>query len=222
MFDRIATRYDLINDILSFGIHRNWLKKAVTLTAPNENSFVVDFATGTGRFAFEFAKKYPTISIVGLDFSEEMLKIASNRSLRFGYNVKFIKADALHTPFRDNTFDIATISYGIRNIDSIEGCLKEMARVLKPNGKIAIVEFGTPKSWFKPIYRLYENLFIVPLGGLLSGDYRAYKYLIRSSRMFPSGENFLDILRKTGLFKNEIAIPLSLGIAYLYLAKVNK
>lgn len=222
MFNRIATRYDLINDILSFGIHRVWLKKAVTLADPTDNSSVVDFATGTGRFAFEFAKKNPSISIVGLDFSEKMLQIALNRSVQLGYHIKFIQSDALHTPFPDNTFDVATISYGIRNVNSVEECLREMARILNPNGKIIIVEFGTPIRWFKPIYRLYENLFIIPLGGLLSGDYQAYKYLIQSSRTFPSGENFLNILRQTGLFKDEVAIPLSFGIAYLYLAKVNK
>lgn len=222
MFDRIATRYDLINDLLSFGIHRTWLKKAVALAEIDNNSSVVDFATGTGKFAFEFAKRNPLISIVGLDFSEKMLEIARNRSIQYGYQIKFIQADALHTPFPDNTFDVATISYGIRNVNSIKECLQEMARILKPNGKIIIIEFGTPKRWFKPIYRLYENLFITPIGGLLSGDYKAYKYLIRSSRAFPSGENFLDILRETGLFKGEVAIPLSFGIAYIYSAKVNK
>lgn len=222
MFDQIATRYDLINDLLSFGIHRTWLKKAVALAGLDSNSFVVDFATGTGKFAFEFAKRNPSITIVGLDFSEKMLEIAQNRSIQHGYQIKFIQADALRTPFPDNTFDVATISYGIRNVRSIEECLQEMARVLKPNGKIIIVEFGTPKRWLKPIYRIYENLFIIPFGGLLSGDYKAYKYLIHSSRAFPSGENFLDILRKTNLFEDEVAIPLSFGIAYLYLAKVSK
>mgnify|MGYP000011744006 CR=1 FL=1 len=222
MFNRIATRYDLINDLLSLGIHRTWLKKAVALAELDNNSSVVDFATGTGKFAFEFAKKNPSISIVGLDFSEKMLEIAQNRSIQHGYQIKFIQADALHTPFPDSTFDVATISYGIRNVNSIEGCLQEMARILKPNGQIIIVEFGTPKRWFQPIYRIYENLFIIPLGGLLSGDYKAYKYLIHSSRVFPSGENFLDILRKTRLFKDEVAIPLSFGIAYIYLAKVRK
>ncbi len=222
MFNRIATRYDLINDLLSFGIHRLWLKKAIQIVSPTDNLAIIDFATGTGKFAIEFAKKNPSSSIVGLDFSEKMLEIAQKRACKFGYKIEFLQGDALNTPFEDNTFDIATISYGIRNVNSIEKCLQEMARVLKPNGRIIIVEFGTPKKWFKPFYRLYENLFIIPFGGILSGEFKAYKYLIYSSRKFPSDESFLKILRKTNLFKNEYFIPLTFGIAYLYYAEVNR
>lgn len=222
MFNRIARRYDLANDILSFGIHRLWLKKAVKVAKPSPNSYILDLATGTGKLAFEFAKLKNGLKIFALDFSENMIAIAQQKAKSLKLDVEFIIGDALNIPFSDSSFDIVSMSYGIRNVASIEKCLSEIARVLKPKGKFVIIEFGNPVWFFRPIYRILQKLFLIPLAGMITGEKNAYKYLFETIRYFPSGSNFLEIVKKEDLFDNIRFIPLTFGIAYLYIAQVKK
>lgn len=222
MFDNISNRYDFVNDVLSFGVHRLWLKKAVKIINPSPNSSLLDLATGTGKFAFEFAKLNRNLKIFALDFSEKMIEIGKQRAKEHHYNVEFILGDALNIPFSDSTFEIVSMSYGIRNVASIEKCLKEIARVLKPKGRFVIIEFGHPNIFFQPIYKFLQKILFIPIGGLITGDIKAYKYLFATIKNFPSGEDFVRIIEKSVDFEEIAYVPLTFGIAYLYIASVRK
>lgn len=222
MFNNVARKYDILNDILSFGIHRLWLKKAVRVISPSPNSIILDLATGTGNFAFEFVKFREDLKVIGLDFSENMLEIARRRLRKSFYNVEFQLGDALNIPFFDSTFDIVSMSYGIRNVASIGKCLTEIARVLNPDGKFVIVEFGRPNKYFRPIYKILQNFMLIPFGGFISKNKEAYEYLFYSSERFPSGRAFKEIIEETNLFVNVNFEVLTFGIAYIYTGKVKK
>ncbi len=216
MFNRIATRYDLINDLLSLGIHRAWLKKAIEIISNKPPKSILDLATGTGKFAFALRKHFPNADIFGLDISTNMLEIAKKRNETKKKNIIFLEGDALQLPFPENSFDIVTMSYGIRNVKEIERCLEQIYKVLKPSGEFIIVEFGKPFRWFLPFYKLYQKTFVKIIGGLLSGDFNAYSYLVNTINNFPSDLEFVKIVDKTKLFKNAELYPLTFGIAYIY------
>lgn len=222
MFNRISSRYDLVNDILSCGVHRLWLKKAVRFISPSPNFNLLDLATGTGKFAFEFAKMNRDLKIYALDFSEKMVEIARQRAKKHHYNVDFLLGDALNIPFPDSTFEIVSMSYGIRNVASIEKCLKEIARVLKPKGRFVIIEFGHPNNFLQPIYKFLQKILFIPIGGLITGDIKAYKYLFTTINNFPCGQDFVRIIEKSDAFEEITYTPLTFGIAYLYIARVKK
>jgi len=222
MFNTIANRYDLLNDILSLGIHRTWLKKAIKYVPAHKARMVLDLATGTGNFAFEFAKANPSAVVIGIDLAEKMLEIAKQKALRYNRNVHFQVGDATHIPFENDTFDIVSISYGIRNVDNLLKCLEEIHRVLKPDGNLLIVEFGTPKPWFKPLYRLYQSVIVKIIGGLISGNFNAYNYLVQTVNSFPSDTEFVKIIENTNLFCSVTYKPLTFGIAYIYTGKAKK
>ncbi|MFN3306525.1 MAG: bifunctional demethylmenaquinone methyltransferase/2-methoxy-6-polyprenyl-1,4-benzoquinol methylase UbiE [Candidatus Kapaibacteriota bacterium] len=223
MFDEIAKRYDLINDLLSFGIHRTWLKKAIRKLHIENGFRILDLATGTGNFVFEFLSKYPNLDIVGIDLAEKMLDIARERnSKQFNNKAKFLFGDATRIPFADNTFDIVSISYGIRNVQDVQKCLFEIQRVLKPNGQLIIVEFGQPSKWILPIYKAYQKIFIRYFGGVMSRNRPAYRYFVNSINKFPYGKDFLKILKELDLFHSLAYYPLNFGIAYIYIGKAKK
>jgi len=214
MFNVISARYDLLNDLLSFGIHRSWRKKAVKIAKVKSGDKVLDIATGTGDFAYEFKKATgESGQVTGIDFSDEMLKVASDKYK----NIEFQKADALNLQFDEKYFDFASIAFGIRNVDSIEKCLIEMVRVLKPGGKIIILEFGQPKGIFKIIFQIYSHIFMPVFGKLITGNPRAYDYLRESSAKFPCREKLLDIMNKTEHFSDLKYYSLTMGIAYIYI-----
>ncbi len=216
MFNRIAGRYDLINDLLSFGIHRTWLKKAIDKITNKQPKRILDLATGTGKFAFLLRKYFPNADIFGLDIATSMLEIAKKRNESKKGNIIFLEGDALQLPFPENLFDMVTMSYGIRNVKDIERCLEQIHKVLKPSGEFIIVEFGKPFRWFLPFYKLYQKTIVKIIGGLLSGDFNAYSYLVNTIDNFPSDEEFVKIVKKTKLFKSEEFFPLTFGIAYVY------
>ncbi|MGQ9818320.1 MAG: bifunctional demethylmenaquinone methyltransferase/2-methoxy-6-polyprenyl-1,4-benzoquinol methylase UbiE [Candidatus Kapaibacteriales bacterium] len=222
MFDHIANRYDIVNDILSFGIHRLWLKKAVRIINPSPNSSILDLASGTGKFAFEFIKLNRNLKIYALDFSEKMIEIGKRKAKENHYNIEFLIGDALNTPFPDSTFELVSMSYGIRNVASVEKCLEEIARVLKPTGRFVIVEFGHPKNFFHFVFKVLQIILFIPIGGIITGDKKAYKYLFKTIENFPSGEDFIRIVEETGYFDQISYIPLTFGIAYIYTARVKK
>lgn len=218
MFAAIAPRYDVSNTALSFGVHHLWRNKTVKLSGAKTGMSVLDCATGTGDLALRFKKMVgKSGSVLGTDFCAEMLEVAPDKAKRKGLEVKFEIADAMNLQYADNSFDIASISFGIRNVDLPVQCLREMARVVKPGGKVVVLEFGQPQGWFAFPYTLYSRWVIPILGRLVTGNTEAYTYLPETAAAFPCGEKFLDLLRETGKFSKMEWFPLTFGISYLYI-----
>ncbi|HRP02171.1 MAG TPA: bifunctional demethylmenaquinone methyltransferase/2-methoxy-6-polyprenyl-1,4-benzoquinol methylase UbiE [Candidatus Kapabacteria bacterium] len=216
MFAEIAGKYDLLNDVLSFGMHRLWKKKLIKLSEPTKNSKVLDLATGTGDIAFLYAMT--SNDVTGIDLTPEMIEIAKKRSV--SSNPQFFVGDALNINFDNNTFDIISISFGIRNVDDIRQALREMHRVLNKNGKIVILEFGQALPPFSYIYNFYSKHILPIIGRIISGSVFAYEYLPESSARFPAGDNFTDIVKELKIFSNVKFHRLFYGIAYIYV--INK
>lgn len=219
MFASIARRYDVANDVLSLGVHRLWRKKAVALAKVQKGERVLDLCTGTGDFAFELAKTVgENGSVVALDFVSEMLELAKEKQVKFGLpNISFVQGDACSLPFTDGEFSAATIGFGIRNVDLVETCLSEIRRVLKPEGRAVILEFGKPRlPIFSAIYRFYSKHLMPTIGGLLTGNKEAYVYLPETSAAFPDRGEFLELMLKAG-FEECRFVSLFGGIAYIYL-----
>ncbi len=214
MFNDIAHKYDLLNDVLSLGTHRVWKKKFINIALKQNPKTALDCATGTGDIAFNL-KKSCTGKVVGIDFSQGMIDFALERARLNPLPVDFKVADIQNIPYQDKEFDIATISFGIRNVENLDLGLKELGRV--SNG-VFVLEFGQPKnSFFRNLYFGMLKMY-VPLFGLISKRKDAYEYLITSSEAFPSAENFVDIMKKNMSFKSYGHIPVFGGIAYIYYA----
>lgn len=221
MFSSIATRYDVTNEVLSFGVHRLWRRTAVRLSGAKEGSAILDCATGTGDLALAFKRKVgPTGRVVGTDFCPEMLESAPSKATKAGLQVEFQVADALALPFADDSFDVASIAFGIRNVDDPVKCLKEMARVVRPGGRVVVLEFGQPTGAFGALFRFYSKTVMPAVGGLLTGNRAAYEYLPRTSAAFPSGDRFLGLMEQSGAYSERRAHPLTFGTAYVYVGTV--
>ncbi len=215
MFNDISPKYDLLNDVLSLGTHRLWKKKLIRLSLQDKPVSALDCATGTGDIAFELKKNCPG-SVMGIDFSQGMIDQAIERSKRNPHQVEFRVADIEKLPFTDKSFDITTISFGIRNVENLDQGLKELGRVARG---VYILEFGRPQNnLFKKLYFGLLKLY-VPLFGLVSKRKDAYEYLISSSEAFPSGEEFVSIMKKNMSFKIFGYTPVFGGIAYIYYAR---
>ncbi|MCL2011769.1 MAG: bifunctional demethylmenaquinone methyltransferase/2-methoxy-6-polyprenyl-1,4-benzoquinol methylase UbiE [Cystobacterineae bacterium] len=223
MFSQIAPRYDLTNDVLSLGAHRRWRKKAVKLARAAPGNKVLDCATGTGDLALAFKRAVgPQGEVIGTDFCADMLNLAPAKATKAGLDIRFEVADATALPYADASFDIVSISFGIRNVDSPQRCLLEMARVLKHGGRALILEFGQPQGLFGSFFRLYSKHLIPFVGKCLTGNRAAYEYLPKTSAAFPSGNGFLELMNETQAFHKSQAHPLTFGIAYAYVAEVSK
>lgn len=219
MFSRISRRYDLANTLLSFGAHHRWRMKSVRLAAPKKDARVLDLACGTGDFAIEFAKAIGDQGhVVAGDFSEEMLRLAEKKASK--YNISFVVADAMNLQFDDESFDVCSIAFGIRNVDDPVVALYEMKRVLKGKGKIVVLEFGQTSGFFGKLFRLYSNHVIPLIGSFVTRDRNAYKYLQESSMKFPCGDAFALMLNNAG-FKNVIQKKLLFGVVYIYVGDKN-
>ncbi len=213
MFNDISHKYDLLNDVLSAGTHRLWKKSFVALATTSSPKKILDCATGTGDIAFMLEKK--SAEVIGLDFSENMIDFAKERASKNGSKVKFIVGDIQKLPFGDKEFDAVTISFGIRNVESLELGLKELGRVAKA---VHILEFGQPKNaFYKKSYFTLLKAY-VPVFGLISKRGDAYEYLIATSETFPSDEKFLGIMKKNTQFTHYRSVPVFGGIAYMYSA----
>ncbi len=217
MFSEIAEKYDLMNDILSFGIHRLWRRKLVKLLELNSQSYVLDLASGTGDLAF--ALKAQAGKVIGTDFCEDMLVIARQKAKTKNIDIEFSQADATNIPFEDNIFTNATISFGIRNVDNVSKCLSEMARCIKPGGKIAVLEFGQALGLLSPFYNFYSAYIMPILGKLFAGSKSAYTYLPKTAAKFPCREEFIKIMDETNSFSNCKYYTLNSGIAYIYIGE---
>lgn len=214
MFNDISHKYDLLNDVLSVGTHRLWKRKFVRIALKSKPQTALDCATGTGDIAFKLKESCPG-QVVGIDFSSGMIDFALERAKVNPLPVEFKVADIQNLPFGDKSFDVATISFGIRNVESLDLGLKELGRV---SNAVYILEFGQPKNkLYKKLYFSLLRLY-VPLFGLISKRKDAYEYLIASSETFPSGQTFVDIMKKNMSFKNVGFIPVFGGIAYIYYA----
>lgn len=220
MFSDIAPRYDLANDVLSLGIHRRWRRALLALAAAKPGESVLDCATGTGDVALAFARALGSESdVVGSDFNAEMLERARTKSARLGLNVTWDVADATRLPYAAKRFDVATIAFGIRNVDDPRACLAELGRVIKPDGRVVVLEFGQPHGLFGSAFSIYARRVIPVLGQALTGNRAAYEYLPRTQAAFPSGDDFLNLMKET--FPQRRALPLTFGLAYLYLGRLN-
>jgi demethylmenaquinone methyltransferase / 2-methoxy-6-polyprenyl-1,4-benzoquinol methylase len=221
MFGAIAPRYDFLNRLLSFGIDRRWRTKAVQLLRYQNGSKILDVATGTGDVALEIARTTPaSVLITGADFCKEMVALGREKVAQSPYSgrIDFHVAPCEDLPFADNTFDSITIAFGIRNVVDRKVGLAEMWRVLRPGGRMIILEFSTPRSQlFRQIYYFYFRRLLPMIGGLFS-RYNAYQYLPDSVLEFPSPEEFSAIMAEVG-FRNTRIIELTFGIASIYVGE---
>lgn len=218
MFKKVAPSYDKGNDILSVGIHHQWRKKLVRLAMVQTGMHILDCATGTGDLAIEFKKAVgPSGVVIGTDFSEDMLLTAPEKARIQNLDIQYQTADVMNLPFKDNQFDRVSISFGIRNVQDPQKAIREMARVTKPGGQVIVLEFGQMKTpVIKDLYNYYFEKILPYLGGLITGQTEAYKYLQKSSSRFPCRENFLDWMDETQNFSSSTFTSVSFGIAYIY------
>ncbi len=217
MFDNISGKYDFLNHFLSLGIDKIWRRKAVNMLKEIAPKKILDIATGTGDFALALLKLNPE-SIVGLDISQGMLDVGKKKmiSKKVDDIIEMKLGDSENIPFEDNTFDALTVAFGVRNFENLEKGLTEMLRVVRPEGKLIILEFSKPKKFpVKQSFNFYSKRLIPFFGKLISKDKRAYSYLPDSVAAFPEGKDFTVILEKIG-YKNIQAQLVSGGIATIY------
>ena len=220
MFSQIAPRYDATNDVLSMGVHRLWRRVAVRKAEVKPGDSVLDCATGTGDLALAFKRAVGPGEVIGTDFNAQMLSFAPRKAAEAGLDVKFEVADAMKLPYGDSRFTVASISFGIRNVDDPKACVAELARVVKPGGRVVVLEFGQPKGLFGAFFRFYAKHVMPLIGQLLTGSRAAYEYLPRTMAAFPAGERFVSMMNETGKYSQAIAHPLLWGLAYVYVGTV--
>ena len=216
MFSDISGTYDKANDVLTFGMHRGWKEKLIQLSNVKNGNKVLDLASGTGDIAFIFAEHTTPENVTALDFSDQMLVNLKKRDLYNKYPVNVEQGDIMNLRFDDDQFDITSISYGIRNVDDTKKGIQEMYRVTKPGGKILILETGKaegPVGFFNNIYS--RNIMPV-LGKMISGDYKAYKYLAETADEFPYGNEFVNLCKESADFKEVKMHKLFFGVSYIY------
>jgi demethylmenaquinone methyltransferase/2-methoxy-6-polyprenyl-1,4-benzoquinol methylase len=217
MFASIARRYDAANEVLSLGVHKGWRRAAVAISGAAPGQRVLDCATGTGDLALQFKRAVgPSGEVIGTDFCAEMLQSAPAKAAHAGLDVKFAVADALALPYPDGQFDVASIAFGIRNVDDPLRCLREMGRVVKRGGSVVVLEFGQPRGAFGALFRAYSRGVMPLVGGLLTGNRAAYEYLPRTAAAFPAGERFVALMGEADVFSRTEAHPLTFGTAYVY------
>jgi demethylmenaquinone methyltransferase/2-methoxy-6-polyprenyl-1,4-benzoquinol methylase len=220
MFASIAPNYDRTNTALSLGVHHLWRSITVRESGAKPGDAVLDCATGTGDLAIAFKKTVGSGRVVGTDFCADMLSFAPGKAKAMGLDIAFEVADAMDLPYDDDTFDIASISFGIRNVDDPARCLAEMARVVRPGGRVVVLEFGQPKGIMGLSYRWYSRHVIPVVGKMLTGNREAYAYLPETAAAFPCREAFLDLMRGTNRFASVRYRELTGGIAFVYVGIV--
>lgn len=219
MFDTISGNYDGLNRVISFGIDVKWRKKVLQFVAAKNPETILDIATGTGDLAILMAKTNAK-NIIGLDISAGMLEVGKKKiaEKKLDSVIEMVLGDSESMPFPDNHFDAITVSFGIRNFETLEKGLQEILRVLKPEGIFVILETSVPeKVPFKQGYYLYTKYILPVIGKLFSKDNVAYGYLSESASVFPYGEKLNNILRKIG-FIDVVAMPQTFGVATIYSA----
>jgi demethylmenaquinone methyltransferase / 2-methoxy-6-polyprenyl-1,4-benzoquinol methylase len=222
MFASVARSYDRANQVLSLGMHHRWRRAAVRASGAAPGDRVLDCATGTGDLAIEFRRAVGAAGeVIGADFCEEMLALGPAKAARAGAPVRFEVADLLALPYADGAFDVVSVAFGIRNVEDPARGMREMARVARPGGRVVVLEFGQPGgALFGPLFRWYSRVVLPRIGGWISGRRAAYEYLDRTASSFPAGEAFTDLMRATGRFRHVRALPLTGGVAYVYVGEV--
>jgi len=211
-FSRIADRYVLTNHVLSLGTDILWRKKVGRIVASWQPESILDVATGTGDLALELQAACPDTRVIGSDFCEEMLAYAAEGGVG-----ETIVADALAMPFEDDSYDVLTVAFGLRNMADWPSALKEMRRVLKPGGRLLILDFSLPTGILRGPYRLYLNKVLPKIAGLITGEGDAYEYLAGTIEQFPSGKDMCALIEAAG-FTSAEAQPLTFGVASVYTA----
>lgn len=217
MFDAIAPRYDFLNRILSMGIDQGWRRRVIRMLMEGKPERVLDVATGTGDLAIASANAGAQ-EVIGVDIAEEMLAVGRRKlpAKKLTDKVTLQYGDAENLPFEDDSFDGATVAFGVRNFENLDAGLKEMERVLKPGGKLIVLEFSQPSAFpIKQGYSFYSRHILPRIGGWLSGDSGAYRYLPDSIAVFPHGEDFLARMRTAG-YTDVAQQRLTFGIASIY------
>lgn len=217
MFDGIADNYDSLNRVISMGIDKSWRRKLVEMAASKKPKTIVDVATGTGDLAIALTS-IPSATITGIDIAVEMLEIGKQKIIqrKLDRKINMIVGDAESLPVSDNTIDVATVAFGVRNFGDLHKGLSEIYRVLKPEGQLFVLETSVPKNLFFRIgYKIYSSLFLPLVGRLFSSDKNAYSYLSDSAAAFPYGEAFNNKLRKVG-FTRVHDHPQTFGVVTIY------
>lgn len=222
MFDRVAPRYDLLNHVLSFNIDKAWRKRLMTQVRPvlsGTRPAALDLCCGTGDVLLEM-QRYSAAPVFGADFSHPMLVSAKSKLRKRRYASPLVEADALRLPIRDGSLDVVTIAFGFRNLANYEAGLRELRRVLKFGGMLAILEFSHPPGWLtRSSYAFYSKVLLPFVGGLVSGSREAYTYLPESIRKFPRAAELQHMMEQAGF--DEVSFEfLTGGIAALHIGRV--
>lgn len=225
MFDSIANSYDLANNVMTLGMAPIWRKKILKKVALDPTAKVLDCATGTGDLAFEFAKKLESNGAVyGVDFSSKMIDLAEQKKkkIKAACPILFKTCDITSLPFPNNSFDITSIAYGLRNVSDLNKALEEMARVTKKNGWLCILETGKVRGndTLKKFIFWYSKYIVPYIGGMISKNKSAYNYLHESSSEFPSENELVEQIHQTHLYTNCTYLKLCFGASFIYLARV--
>ena len=218
VFTSVASKYDIMNDVMSVGIHRVWKDAMMDWLAPHPGQKLLDVAGGTGDISFRFLKRAGSGHSTVLDLTESMLVAGRQRAEAddMADSLDWVVGDAMKLPFPDNTFDVYTISFGIRNVTRPQEALNEAYRVLRPGGRLMVLEFSQlPNPMMQKAYDLYSFNVIPRMGQLIANDRDSYQYLVESIRKFPDQDTFLSMVKKAG-FENAKYRNLSLGIAALH------
>lgn len=217
IFNDIAPKYDLLNHLLSMNIDKGWRRKAIKYIGEDEKNCLLDVACGTGDFSIA-ASRTGVRHVTGIDISVNMVEIGRKkvRDLGLEDRIDLQSGDSEQMEFPDRKFDVVTVAFGVRNFEHLELGLREMQRVLRPGGKVIILEFSMPEYFpMKQLYKFYFRHILPTIGGWISGNKGAYTYLPESVMRFPQGDVFLDIMRQCG-FQEPVQRKLSFGIASLY------
>ena len=218
MFDDIACRYDFMNHFLSAGIDIKWRRKAINQLADIKPQTILDVATGTADMAILASTLLAPKKITGIDISDGMLEVGKKKVKKLGLEntIELLNGDSETINFNDHSFDAVTVAFGVRNFEHLERGLSEIKRVLRPGGRLVVLEFSKPKMpGTKAVYNLYMKVVAPNMGKLFSKNRAAYEYLDQSIKKFPEGKNFTDILDNLG-YRNTCSKPLTLGICSIY------
>lgn len=218
VFSRVASKYDIMNDLMSGGVHRLWKDAMMDWLNPRDGQRLLDVAGGTGDVAFRFLKRAPVAHATVCDMTEPMLIAGKQRAEadRMADRLDWVVGDAMALPFESNTFDVYTISFGIRNVTRIPDALAEAYRVLKPGGRLMVLEFSQiPNAMMQKVYDLYSFNVIPVMGQIVAGDRDSYQYLVESIRKFPDQETFATMIRQAG-FSQVKYRNLTMGVACLH------
>lgn len=218
LFDKIAPRYDLMNDLMSFGLHRLWKRQVIAEAvkqARKTEGTIIDLAGGTGDIALGIQELVPGRDIVIVDASSGMLEMAAKRSKG---SLKLVHAQGESIPMESASASVVTLVFGLRNMTGPSSALKECARILKPGGKLFLLEFSKAQTWFQPLYAIHSNFLIPALGTLIARDKRAYSYLVESIKLFPGKQDISQELESAGLKVRSVR-SFMFGVAAFHIAE---